>query len=131
MSYSIWIPGNVPSSKNSKRIVSVKDKLGNKRTLIINSKTTEAYIKATEWIWKAERKNIQAFLAGKEKPYRASFKFYRNSKRIFDYINPMQTVQDLMVRYEWIEDDNADILLPVIEPYEYSKTNPGIKITFL
>ncbi len=25
--------------------------------------------------------------------------------------------------------DNADILMPVLEPYEYSKSEPGIHIT--
>jgi hypothetical protein len=34
-----------------------------------------------------------------------------------------------MVKYGWIDDDNADNLLPVLEGYEYNKENPGVLIT--
>jgi hypothetical protein len=31
----------------------------------------------------------------------------------------------------WIDDDNADIILPVFQPYIYDKSNPGVKIKLL
>ena len=34
-----------------------------------------------------------------------------------------------MVKYHWIEDDNATFLLPVFEQYEYNKVKPGVLIT--
>jgi hypothetical protein len=44
------------------------------------------------------------------------FKFTRDSKRLFDLINAAQIVQDLMVEYGWIEDDNYTQLIPVFHP---------------
>ena len=36
-----------------------------------------------------------------------------------------------MVKYGWITDDNADIIIPVFEQYEYNKENPGVYINIL
>jgi len=66
-----------------------------------------------------------------KKPYRISFKFVRKSKHKFDYINPAQTIQDEMVKYGWISDDNADEILPIFLEYEYDKHNPGVYINVL
>ena len=57
--------------------------------------------------------------------------FLRSSKRKFDYINPAQTVQDLMVKYDWIEDDNCDIIVPHFSGYRVDKENPGVIIKVL
>ena len=46
---------------------------------------------------------------------------------MFDYINPAQTVQDLMVKNEWIEDDNANYIIPRFEEFTYDKENPGVE----
>ena len=70
-------------------------------------------------------------IAGLEFPVVVSFKFIRGSRHKFDYINPAQTVQDLMVKNGWIEDDNANFLIPVFEKYSYDKKNPGVKIRLL
>ena len=122
----IFIPHNVPSSKNSK-IWTGKH--------LIWSKTATKYVKDTDKYW---REFALIFIAESLKhsytlvtPLRVSFKFVRGSKHKFDYVNPLQTVLDLMVRYNWIPDDNADIILPVFEPYEYSKERPGIIIKIL
>lgn len=120
----IFIPHNVPSSKNSKRVV--RTRTGKVR--VIHSKTTMRYIDLTAWDYVAGRKTFHDLIKGMEPPYCVSFKFIRNSRRKFDYVNPLQTVQDLMVKHKWIEDDNSDILLPVFEPYEYSKEKPGVII---
>jgi hypothetical protein len=67
-------------------------------------------------------------LEGKDIPYKISFKFIRNSKRKFDYINPCQTVQDLMVKYEYLQDDNCNYIIPYFEPYEINKDDAGVII---
>lgn len=121
-----WIPGNVPSSKNSKRAFMSKGK-----QIVISSKLTVDYEKSTMWLWKQMSDHFRVALIGKQQPYRISFKFVRDSRRKFDYINPAQTVQDLMVKYGWIEDDNCDILIPVFEQFEYNKDNPGVMITIM
>jgi len=117
---SFFILGNVPSSKNGKRWTG---------KYLIHSKTTMRYIKETKEDYLRLKKEFTKELSKHEPPYKISFKFIRNSKRKFDYVNPLQTVQDLMVKYEWIEDDNATFLLPVFEPYEYNKVKPGVLIT--
>ena len=42
-----------------------------------------------------------------------------------------QTVQDDMVKGGWIEDDNAEFILPVFIQYTYDKKNPGVYIEIL
>ena len=70
-------------------------------------------------------------IKGKSKPHRISFKFVRKSKHKFDYINPAQTIQDQMVKYGWIDDDNADEMLPIFVKFEYNKEAPGVYINVL
>jgi hypothetical protein len=115
----IFIPGNVPSSKNSKQWTG---------KMLINSKATRAYIKATMGFYMGSRVDFQKMLKGKEKPYKLSLQFIRGTKHKFDYINPAQTVQDLMVKYNWIKDDNCEEIIPVFEKYKYDKKNQGVII---
>ena len=124
MPYKKWIfiPGNVPSSKNSKRWTG---------KMLIHSKTTMNYIKQTKSFYAENEEYFKKMLVGKEKPYRVTFKFIRGSRRKFDYVNPLQTVQDLMVKNNWIEDDNCDNIIPIFETYEYDKDNPGVIIKVL
>lgn len=119
---TFFIPGNVPSSKNSKRWTGKH---------LIWSKTAMKYVKDTDIFWKEKAPYFKNECLNKEFPMKVSFKFIRGSKHKFDYVNPLQTVLDLMVRYEWIPDDNADIIIPVFEPYEYSKEEPGVIIKLL
>lgn len=115
----IFIPGNVPSSKNSKQWTG---------KFLVNSKTTQRYIKETNDIYKTSSSLFKKRAQNMKKPYHIEFTFFRGTKHKFDYINPMQTVQDLMVQYGWLEDDNADELFPILKPYEYSKERPGVLI---
>ncbi len=122
-----FIEGNVPSSKNSK-VWTGKH--------LVWSKAAQKYVKETEYYWVGQCNNFKFTASGKagvepEYPLKVSFKFIRGSKHKFDYVNPLQTVLDLMVRYRWIPDDNADIILPVFEPYSYDKNNPGVIIKIL
>ena len=118
----IFIPGNVPSSKNGKRWTG---------KYLIHSKTVMNYIKESKNDYINNKELFIDMCKDKEKPYTVSFTFYRGSRRKFDYINPAQTVQDLMVRYQWIEDDNCDYIIPHFKPYVYDKENPGVKIEIL
>lgn len=119
---TIFIPGNVPSSKNS-RVWTGK--------FFIASKQTTKWRKETENDWINNKESFLKSLENKEKPYKISFKFVRESKHKFDYVNPLQTIQDEMVKHGWLEDDNSDEILPVFEPYSYSKDKPGVYITIL
>jgi hypothetical protein len=129
----IFIPYNTPSSKNSKQLVWAPSKKepGKKTPIFTDSKVTKRYKKNTGMLYKMNAKRFREAYDAMEKPVKVSFKFFRDSKRKFDYINPMQTVQDMMVTYEWIEDDNADCIIPICEQYEINKQEPGVLITLI
>ena len=116
----IFISGNVPSSKNSKRWTG---------KMLISSKTTMKYIKNTQYDYINNKNKFKSMIEGLEKPYIISFKFIRGTKHKFDYINPCQTVQDLMVKHQWLDDDSCKDIIPVFEKYEYNKENPGVYIS--
>ncbi len=122
MEDSIFISGNVSSSKNGKTWTG---------KFLVNSKQSQSYIKASKQDYLDNKDTFLKMLEGKSKPYKVSFTFVRKSKHKFDYINPCQTVQDLMVKYEWIDDDNCDEMIPVFEPYVYDKDEPGVYIKVL
>ena len=134
MSRIFYIPGNVPSSKNGK----IKTRWG-----LITSKITREWVKKTRNYFIHYRTDFLKALEGKEKPYRIGFRFVRDSRRQFDYANALQTVQDMMTGgfrekktedtacRTWLEDDNADILIPIFELYEYKKNEGGVYITVL
>ena len=117
---SIFIPSNVPSSKNSRRWTG---------KFFIGSKQTLKYYKETQGYWLENKSKFIKLLKGCEKPYKISFKFIRKSKHKFDYLNPAQTVQDQMTKYGWIDDDNSDEMIPVFLKYEYDKEKPGVFIS--
>lgn len=122
----IFIPGNVPSLKNSKQIV----KRGNK-PLLIPSKRHTQYAKETKARW-MECKQLFADMKGSsEKPLVVGMYFTRGSKHSWDYDNAISTVQDLMVSNEWIPDDNSDEIMCVPLGYHYDKNNPGVYIQLL
>jgi len=123
----IIIYGNVPSSKNSKRIVQVKG-----RTLVLMSKFAETYIRETAKQWMLNRPNFIHLIKGKNKPYKIEFQFIRQSKRRFDFVNLCQLPLDLMTKYQWIQDDDYKNVIPVINPEViFDKENCGLKIKVL
>ena len=89
------------------------------------------YIKNTKEDWVSNQLKFEELIKDKEMPYDISFTFIRGSRRKFDYINPAQTVQDLMVKYGYIQDDNCDCIMPHFEGYQYNKTEPGVIIKVL
>jgi len=117
-----WIPDNVPSSKNSKQWTG---------KYFVWSKASQQYVKNTEIFWVSQINKFKKALRDKEKPYNIEFEFIRKSKHKFDYVNPLQTVLDLMVLYGWLEDDNADIVKPFFATYSYDKEKPGVWIKIM
>ena len=79
--------------------------------LSVKSKIVTQYIKSTEEYWEGNSKYFRKQLPLK-KPYKIGIHFIRDSKRKYDWVNPVQTVQDLMVQFNWIEDDNINIMYP-------------------
>jgi Holliday junction resolvase RusA-like endonuclease len=126
----IFIPGNVPSLKNSKQIISipVKGRPGVKRPMLTSSKRHKQYKKDTAMYWTTLGLGFVKIVKPLPKPLHIHFQFIRGSKHKFDYTNALDTVQDLMTEFGWIDDDNADEILPIIEQYQYDKENPGVFI---
>lgn len=124
------IPGNVPSKKNSKGVM--KHKSTGEPVLIL-SKLYQKYETATKAKYEKEGMYFRLYtlLHNITLPYRIEFFFVRNSKRLFDYAGPLETVQDLMVKYGWIDDDNSDIILPSFRPYQRDPNHPCVEIKLL
>lgn len=128
----IFISGNTPSSKNSKRIITITNKkTGKKTTRLINSEVTEKYIKTSKTDWILNKNNFKKMIKDKEKPYKIELYFIRDSKRRFDYINAAQIIFDLMQEYGYIEDDDSQNIIPVFKGFEVDKARAGVEIEVL
>lgn len=128
----IFISGNTPSSKNSKRIITITNKkTGKKTTRLINSEVTEKYIKNSKVDWLVNKNEFLKMLKSKEKPYKIELYFIRDSRRRFDYINAAQIIFDLMQEYGYIEDDDSTNVIPIFKGFEVDKARTGVKIEVL
>lgn len=122
----LFISGNVASSKNGRTF-----NMKLKRSL--DSKSTQKYKKVSKDSYRDLQEQFLSMIEGKEKPYKIGFHFVRDSRRKFDFINPVQTVQDLMVRNGWLEDDNMTEMIPFPleldgKWYSVDKENTGVFI---
>lgn len=134
----IFIPGNIPSLKNSKRWIPPK-KLNNgkmSKGRLIMSKTVEKYLKTYEMLWPMHKTQFLNEIKNLSPPYHIGFHFIRDTRRRYDWINACQIVQDLMVKYNWITDDNIDYLFP--HPFEidgqfssHNPKNPGVYVKII
>lgn len=134
-SNGIFIRGNVASSKNSKTMgFYYEGKGANKKRVptLVDSPATKKYRKETAADYRKYKDRFLQMTEGKEFPLMLKVTFVRDSLRAFDLINAMQVVQDLMVEYGWIEDDNSEFLVPVFNPTVfYSKDMAGILIEII
>lgn len=141
----IFIPGNVPSSKNSR----INTKNGS-----FASKTVKAYLNSLGiQSYSSSKKIVKGYvnkpnlienlredflkeIEGKELPLEIGFHFVRNSLRKWDFHNIVQAPLDLLTAHDIIIDDNIDCVVPFalkIEGKFYSvdKENPGVYIKII
>lgn len=123
----IFIPGNVISSKNSKRIITTRSGV----RFLIKSKAAMTYVSTTEKYWKEFQPLFTQSIKNKPFPIRVKFKLIRKDKRRFDYVNLVQLPLDLMVTNGWIPDDDSNHIIPEFDVYSIDKNNPGLLITIL
>lgn len=117
----IFIPFNVPSSKNSR----INTSRGS-----FMSKTSKAYLtKLGIQSYSSSRKIVKGFvnktniieqlrpefekqINGKELPLEIGFHFVRDSKRKIDFHNIVQIILDIMTASDIIIDDSMDYVIP-------------------
>lgn len=122
------IDGELYSSKNSRNIIWSKTK---KRYYLLKSEP--AINNEKDLINKLH--NIRDMFVKEtrfcSKPLIIEFKIYRQTKRIFDYINIIQNLCDCMVKADLLPDDNANELLPVFAPYAVDREHPRVEFKIL
>lgn len=141
----IFIPGNVPSSKNSRintkngsfASVTVKRYLKNLgiQSYSSSKKTVKGYVNRPNLIENL-REDFLNQTSGKQLPLEIGFHFVRDSKRKFDFHNIIQVVLDILTASDIIIDDNMDCVIPFalkIENKFYSvdKEYPGVWIKII
>ena len=152
----IFIPGSVPSLKNSK----VKTRGG-----IFSSPTVSRYLrKLGIQAFSSRKKEVKGYVDNISRPniietFRKEFQEMRGDiddpifigyhqvrkdKRLFDFSNSVEVIQDLFTAHDFIEDDNVKYVFPTpmtregILPtkdnirtekwYSVDKENPGVYI---
>jgi Holliday junction resolvase RusA-like endonuclease len=123
----IFINGHVASSKNSKQWTG---------KFLVNSKQTATYVKSSKADFLKLKPDFLKMIEGEEKPLRIGFHFVRKSKHKYDFHNVVQTITDLMTKYEYIPDDNTTEIMPfpllIDDTYStYDKDNPGVFISVI
>ena len=140
---SIFISGEVRSSKNSKQIwkkpyrlpKTLLKKLGGRITLatykniissgkwyydgkrvipfITDSNLVKAYKLETGLQYNRNAKIFQELIKDKKLPLYIEFLFFREFDKSWDFNNLTQIVQDMMVKHKWMCDDDVYNMLPV------------------
>lgn len=133
----VFLQGNIPSLKNSKEIQIFKKWIPDPNTpgskilkqfnRLAPSKTVETYLKNFEYVYMQNKVDIMN-LFGKDKIWHVGLYFVRDSKRKFDFNNASQIIQDLFVKYGYLEDDNMDFLRPYPLGYHVNPDKPGVLI---
>ena len=126
---TIFIPGNVPSLKNSKQIF-VNKKTG--KSFITSSALYKKYVKESDIHWRIFKPAFLKMIEGKSLPYTIQFFFIRDKHKAFDYVNISQGPLDLMQAHGWLEnDDNRNVIPDFSCGYGYDPKLAGTIIKIL
>lgn len=128
------IPGELYSSKNSRRPVLCKSKSTGKTKIIPRkSKKAEEHFKRLLFVLSdAERKGRwEKMIVGKAFPLVLTYKVYRRTHGRFDYVNIIQNLFDALVEAGYLPDDDAKHLIPIPLQYEKDPDNPRTILTVL
>lgn len=152
----IWIGGEVPSLKNSKRIVQVKTKMsvcckapivrlgvGNficahckkatkhlTQPRLVPSEAVDKYVERTKKVYASAnlKSKFTLWQLHNYKPLYLGFYFVRETERTWDFNNITQLVQDLLVTNGLISEDDTKSLIPVYLGHHKDADNPGVII---
>lgn len=140
--HAIFISGNVPSSKNSRNFGiarnadgSEKIKANGKRiTSSFDSKTVQDFKKIAIPQFEANLHKFKRMVEGMKTPYTIYFKIIRKyaitekGGHRFDYHNMVQIIADMMEKYGWIENDDAENAIFIPVQYGVNEEYPGVVI---
>lgn len=138
MKKTIFIYGNIPSSKNSKVMGKFLSKTVTKWLRLYGIKSYSSSRKTVEHFVKVKKTYDMLELLSPIKeftkyPLKLSYHFVRGSKHKWDFGNVCQVINDVMTAYNVIPDDNVDYILPFPleidgKYWSYDKNNPGVFI---
>ena len=137
----IFIPGEVYSSKNSKRIFPRRMQKGHKSLWTFKGQPVNPFISDSAAVCKYKKEKVDTYLKHRQKflrmaenkpfPLYVGFCFHRKCNARWDFNNLTELVQDMMVNSGWIPDDSVEYMVPVYVPYRIDKNSPGVTITIL
>ena len=120
----IFIPGNIPSLKNSK--VATKQGIFSSPTVtkFLRSVGIQSFNSRKKFVKgyvdpsrpneiEKLRSEFQKMLVGKGKPIFIGYHQVRNSKSFFDFSNSVEIVQDLFTAHDFIDDDDVSNVFPI------------------
>jgi len=141
----IFLSGNVPSLKNSKRIhfKNVQQHLKGKVKITMNGSPAVPFITSSALVEKYKEDNKRQYDSYRQKfieltkslpkPYLVEFVFIRTSNRSFDFNNANHLITDMMAKHGWVDDDDMVNVIPIprMKPpfYFVNKANAGVWLT--
>jgi len=154
---AIFIPGNIPSKKNSKEIMQIytgrssccnatyqkrtkqkpicnqchKECDYGRRHTLKNSAVVERYIVDSKNSYIRNLTLWQSLTEDMPIPIYVGMYFIRDSMRIFDFNNASQIITDLFKDYGYIFDDNSNVCIPVYLGHHKDEKRKGCIIAIL
>lgn len=142
----IFIPYNVPSSKNSKiatqkgvfhskTVRKYLQKIGVKkyRTRLSKKQVADGLTKVENYMKRPNifKLSVGDYFDGAMSPVILKFHFVRDTRRKFDFLNAAQIIADLLVAHDFLEEDDMDCFIPVPMRingcwYSLNKNRPGV-----
>lgn len=128
-----FIPYQVPSKKNSQQLYIRKLNNGSQAPATTTSQRYKDYISATKNYWEVFGREFRNSVEKLKilPPYQIHFTFIRSTKQKVDYVGPLESCQDIMQDFKWIENDDAYTMKPHLGDIEVDKSTPGVKIKIL
>jgi len=129
----IYIPGNVPSSKNNRGLMRVSKVVKQSPMMVtgtlLPSPQTQDYKKNTKHHWERLAPVFKQMIGIRKPPYTISFFFIHKMRNTWDFVNRSQICLDLMVEHGWLTDDDTTQVIPDFsEGAAYDKNFPGVII---
>jgi len=100
---------------------------------ITTSQRYKDYITATKMYWEVFGKEFRNSVEKLKicPPYQIEFTFIRSTKQKVDYVGPLESAQDIMQDFGWMDNDDAYTMKPHLGDLEVDKENPGVRIKIL